>query len=76
MVQGVSTATIGVAAGLCAAWVLSGFAAPLLYDVDARDTFTFVAVPVVLLAVSALATWLPARRASRMDPARALRESL
>jgi len=44
-----------------------------LYQVDARDPLTLTIVVIVLLASTALAAWLPARRAARLDPAAVLR---
>ena len=76
MAQAAGTVAAGTAIGLFSAWALSRFASPLLYDIGAHDPLTFVSVPIVLVLVSMAATWLPARRASRMDPARALRETL
>ena len=46
----------------------------MLYGVDAIDPLTFAAVAALLAAVAALACWLPARRASRLDPIVVLRE--
>jgi putative ABC transport system permease protein len=61
---------LGIGASLAAAGVLGG----LLYGVTPRDPATLGAVAVVLTAVALGATWLPARRAVRIDPATALRE--
>jgi ABC-type lipoprotein release transport system permease subunit len=51
------------------------FVKTLLYGLDARDPATFVAAAAVLMLVAAVAAWLPARRASRIDPMRVLRNS-
>jgi predicted permease len=71
--QGLALAGIGVAIGLALALMVSRFASSLLYGVSATDPLTFVVVPALLLAVAALAVLLPARRAARTDPLRALR---
>jgi predicted permease len=65
-------AALGMALGLLAAWVLGRAMASLLYEVAPTDPATFAAVPVILIGVSALAGWLPARRAARVDPVRTL----
>ena len=55
--------------GLAAAQLLGVSAtATLLYDMDARDPLTFIGAALFLCAVSAIAAWLPARRAARIDP--------
>ena len=64
----------GVVLGLIGAFFLSRVLDSLLYsEVSATDPVTFVTAPVLLLAVSLFATWLPARKASRIDPIEALR---
>ena len=65
---------VGLAVGLLSAWALAKILASVLYGVSAHDTLTFVAVPLVLGAIGVLAAFLPARRASRIDPIIALRE--
>jgi putative ABC transport system permease protein len=72
--QGMRLALVGIAAGLAAAFGLSRFIASFLFGVRTWDPATFITVPVVLASVALLAVWLPAARASRLDPARALRE--
>jgi putative ABC transport system permease protein len=71
--RGLVLALLGIAAGLVVAFGLSRFIASLLYGVTAADPLTFVAVPLVLLAVAAAACYLPARRATRIDPMVALK---
>jgi predicted permease len=71
--QSAVVAATGVLVGLLGAGALSGFMDSILYEVSATDPLTFVGAPLLLLAVLALATWLPARRAARVDPIDALR---
>lgn len=71
--QGVLLAVGGVTIGLLLALGLSRLVTRLLYGVDPADPLTFVMIPFVLLVIAALATFVPAWRASRVDPVEALR---
>jgi putative ABC transport system permease protein len=64
----------GLAIGLAGAWALTSLMSSLLYGVAATDPATFAAVATFLAAVTMLAAYIPARRATRVDPAQALRE--
>jgi putative ABC transport system permease protein len=66
-------ASLGIAAGLVAALPLVRVLRRMLFGVTALDPVTFVAVPVLFLAVATLASYLPTRRAASVDPLRALR---
>jgi ABC-type antimicrobial peptide transport system permease subunit len=65
---------LGVAIGAALSFYVSRFVAALIFDVEPRDPSTFIGAAVVLAGVGALAAWLPARRASRIDPIEVLRE--
>lgn len=71
--QGLALAALGVALGLAGAFAVTGLMRSLLYGVTATDPVTFLAVPLLLLAAAMLACFLPAHRASRVDPVIALR---
>jgi len=71
--QGVLLAAGGGAIGLAIALALARVVTNLLFGVSATDPLTFASIPVVLLAVAVLATYVPAWRASRVDPVEALR---
>ena len=71
--QGMTLAVIGVVAGIAGALVLTRVMATVLFNVRATDPATFATVVVVLLGTALLASWLPARRALRIDPVQALR---
>jgi putative ABC transport system permease protein len=73
MRQGVLLAALGIGIGVVAAFGLSRFIESLIYGVSARDPLTFCALAALLACVALMATWLPARRASRVDPIVAIR---
>jgi len=71
--RGVGMALAGVAIGLAGSWAAARFLASQLYGVAPHDPLSFAGVPLVLLGVALLASWIPARRASTVDPVAALR---
>jgi predicted permease len=71
--QGAFIALAGIAIGLLAAFALTRFLESLLYEVSPIDPVAYVLAAVLLFAVALAASYLPARRAGRIDPARALR---
>jgi putative ABC transport system permease protein len=71
--QALGVILAGVAVGLGGAWALTRFLASFLYRVQPTDLATFVVVPLALVAVSLLACYFPARRATKVDPMVALR---
>jgi len=71
--ESAGVAAAGVAIGLLGAFALTRLMGAVLFEVSATDVVSFVAAPVLLLAVAVPATWLPARRAARVDPMVALR---
>jgi putative ABC transport system permease protein len=64
----------GVLVGGAISWILVRFVSTLLYGLQPHDPLTLAGAAVILSAIGALAGWLPARRASRIDPAQVLRE--
>jgi len=74
MRQGMRLVLAGLALGLTGAFAFARVLERLLFEVKSTDPLTFILVPLTLIATAALACWLPARRAARVDPVVALRE--
>ena len=71
--QELTACLVGIGAGIVGAALLSNLLDSLLFGVAARDTVTLAAAAAVLLVVTSLACFIPARRATRVDPSTALR---
>jgi ABC-type antimicrobial peptide transport system permease subunit len=71
--EGLALAAIGMVIGLTLALMVTRLLASFLYGVSPFDPATFIGVPVLLGLVTLLACWLPARRATKVDPMTALR---
>ena len=73
LLQGMSPVVVGWAAGVLAALLAGGVIRGLLFGVTAQDPLTIAGVTVVVLVTAALACYIPARRAMKVDPMVALR---
>jgi putative ABC transport system permease protein len=71
--QGLGMAMVGAITGLAGAWILRQVIAKLLFGISPADPRTFVAAALLLIALAAAASFVPARRASKVDPVVALR---
>jgi predicted permease len=76
VIQGVAPACMGIAIGLAASLVLTRLMVNMLYHMSATDPTTFLASTLLFAAVAMLASYIPARKATRVDPVVVLRESL
>jgi putative ABC transport system permease protein len=74
VLQGLRLSVVGIVIGVVAAFGLGRVITAMLVGVKPTDPATFAGVTVVFLAISTLAAWIPARRASILDPTKALRE--
>ena len=72
--QGIKLALIGIVLGLAGAWALTRLMTTLLFSVSATDPLTFIVITLLLTGVTLLACYLPARKATRVDPMIALRD--
>lgn len=73
VLEAIRLTLVGVAIGVAAAWSLTRFIESFLFNVKPIDPFVFVVVPTLLSAIALVAAWLPALRASRVNPIEALR---
>jgi ABC-type antimicrobial peptide transport system permease subunit len=71
--QGLKPISVGTAIGVAGSLIFGGLLEKLLYGVSAADPLVLICVPLVLLAAALLASYIPARRATRIDPIIALR---
>jgi putative ABC transport system permease protein len=71
--RGMGTAAAGVVLGLAMAWVAGSRVQPLLFHESGRDPVVLASVALLLVVVSAVASWVPAQRARRVNPMEALR---
>jgi ABC-type lipoprotein release transport system permease subunit len=71
--QGMALALSGVMIGLAAAFLLTRLIRSLLFGVEATDPITFAAISLLLLLIALLASYIPAQRATRIDPMVSLR---
>jgi ABC-type antimicrobial peptide transport system permease subunit len=72
--QGLKLSALGIGIGLLAAFAVTRVMSSMLVGVSPTDPLTFAAIAAFFLGVTALACWIPARRAARLDPVAALRE--
>ena len=72
--EGVRLVAVGVVVGLVVALIGSRAVESMLFVVSSRDAITFVLVPSILTLVALVACWIPAQRATRVDPMVALRD--
>jgi putative ABC transport system permease protein len=71
--QGLLLALIGIGIGLVLSFALTRIIRGFLFGISASDPLTFVAIPLLLTLTALIASWIPARRATKIDPLVALR---
>jgi len=71
--RGLALTATGIVLGLAGAFLLTRFVSGLLFQVGARDPIIFLAAPALFLAIAFLASYLPARRATRANPIEAIK---
>ena len=71
--SGILLCIVGAALGLAGGYALGRSATTLLYGIEPADPSTYVSLVVAVLAIAAIASWVPARRAMRVDPTMVLR---
>jgi ABC-type antimicrobial peptide transport system permease subunit len=71
--QGMTLAAVGAVVGLAASFALARFVTDFLFQTNKWDPLVFTGIPALLLGVALVAVWLPAARASTVDPVKALR---
>jgi predicted permease len=71
--QGVSVAITGIAVGIAGAFAITRFMSSLLFGVEPYDPITFITMVIILMSIAAAASYIPARRAARIDPMVSLR---
>ena len=74
LTQGLSVAGVGLALGVIGSFALTRLLQSLLFNVSATDAASFVGAPILLGLVALVACWVPAQRATRVDPARVLKQ--
>ena len=74
LAHGMSWSGLAVVLGLCRAWLATRGMRSMLFEVQPHDRWTLAAVAAVLSGVALLASWVPAQRATRVDPMETLRE--
>ncbi|HJY90770.1 MAG TPA: FtsX-like permease family protein, partial [Candidatus Acidoferrum sp.] len=74
LAEGMRMVVIGLAAGLVGAAIMTRFFRSMLFDVGTTDPITFLSVSAILAGVALFACYIPARRATRVDPLVALRQ--